>query len=99
MSKDNNSRSSTPEGGSANKKNGQLRQSAEALFVHELEALAAEDKHARPANWRLSPRAVVDYLMGGKTKKGIEISPKYIGNRRLIETAVATLATDRALLL
>ena len=27
------------------------------------------------------------------------ISPKYIGNRRLIEIAVATLATDRALLL
>ncbi len=26
------------------------------------------------------------------------ITPKYIGNRRLIETAVATLATDRALL-
>ena len=69
------------------------------LFAHELEVLAAEDKHARPANWRLSPRAAVDYLMGGKTKKGVEISPKYIGNRRLIETAVATLATDRALLL
>ena len=37
--------------------------------------------------------------MGGKTKSGAEITPKYIGNRRLIETAVATLATDRALLL
>jgi MoxR-like ATPase len=84
---------------SKDKKNGQLRQSAEVLFAHELEALAAEDKHARPANWRLSPRAVADYLMGGKTRKGFEISPKYIGNRRLIETAVATLATDRALLL
>jgi MoxR-like ATPase len=113
MSKDNNSRSSSPKGDSANnprssspkggsapKNNGQqLRQPAEVLFAHELEALAAEDKYARPANWRLSPRAAVDYLMGGKTKKGVEISPKYIGNRRLIETAVATLATDRALLL
>ena len=27
------------------------------------------------------------------------ITPKYVGERRLIETAVATLATDRALLL
>ena len=27
------------------------------------------------------------------------MSAKYIGNRRIIETAVATLATDRALLL
>jgi MoxR-like ATPase len=29
----------------------------------------------------------------------VEISPKYIGNRRLIEIAIATLTTDRALLL
>src|ERR687893_1819678 len=28
-----------------------------------------------------------------------EITPKYVGQRRLIELAVATLATDRALLL
>jgi MoxR-like ATPase len=100
MSKDSNPRSSGPKVSSADNRNGQqLRQPAEALFAHELEALAAEDRHMRPANWRLSPRAAVDYLMGGKTKKGVEISPKYIGNRRLIETAVATLATDRALLL
>ncbi|CCE03872.1 AAA family ATPase [Bradyrhizobium sp. STM 3809] len=77
----------------------QLRRSAEALHAHELEALAQEDTRPRPAQWRLSPQAVVTYLMGGRTKSGGEISPKYIGNRRLIETAVATLATDRALLI
>lgn len=76
-----------------------LRKAAEHLFAHELDALDAADDRERPANWRLSPRAVVDYLMGGKTANGVEISPKYIGNRRLVETAVATLATDRALLL
>ena len=37
--------------------------------------------------------------MGGKTASGKEIGAKYVGDRRLIETAVATLATDRALLL
>ena len=37
--------------------------------------------------------------MGGKLKGSPDISPKYVGNRKLIETAVATLATDRALLL
>ena len=37
--------------------------------------------------------------MGGKLENGFEVSPKYIGNRRIIEIAVATLATDRALLL
>src|SRR5258708_34465677 len=76
-----------------------LRSSAEDLFAGELEALGRDDERPRPANWRLSPRAVVSYLMGGKTASGVEITPKYIGNRRLIETAVATLATDRALLL
>ncbi|MGJ5080647.1 ATP-binding protein [Bradyrhizobium sp. HKCCYLS3013] len=78
---------------------GQLRRSAETLHAHELEALAQEDTRARPAQWRLSPQAVVTYLMGGRTRSGVEITPKYIGNRRLIETAVATLATDRALLI
>jgi MoxR-like ATPase len=77
----------------------QLRRAAEDLFAHELEALGRDDERPRPANWRLSPQAVVAYLMGGKTRAGGDISPKYIGNRRLIETAVATLATDRALLL
>jgi MoxR-like ATPase len=38
-------------------------------------------------------------LLGGKLDNGFEVTPKYIGNRRLIEIAVATLATDRALLL
>jgi MoxR-like ATPase len=37
--------------------------------------------------------------MGGRLDNGFEISPKYIGNRRLMEIAVATLITDRALLL
>jgi MoxR-like ATPase len=76
-----------------------LRHSAEANYGHELETLAKEDDRPRPAQWRLSPQAVVTYVMGGKTKSGVEITPKYIGNRRLIETAVATLATDRALLI
>jgi MoxR-like ATPase len=39
------------------------------------------------------------YLCGGKLPSGFEVSVKYIGHTRLIEIAVATLATDRALLL
>jgi MoxR-like ATPase len=42
---------------------------------------------------------VCTYLLGGKLDNGFEVSAKYIGNRRLMEIAVATLATDRALLL
>src|SRR5213079_1379564 len=43
--------------------------------------------------------AVVTYLLGGVAADGTPVTPKYIGSRRLIEVAVATLATDRALLL
>jgi len=76
-----------------------LRQSAEDIFGEELAALAKKDERERPPNWTLSPQAVVTYVMGGKAADGTVIAPKYVGNRRLIETAVATLATDRALLL
>ena len=72
-----------------------LRPHAEQLFADELAALAAVDDKPRPPGWRLSPSAVVTYLMGD----GDRITPKYIGPRRLMEVAVATLATDRALLL
>src|SRR5580692_32241 len=78
---------------------GRIRLSAEEIYAQELSALVAGDKFARPANWRLSPKAIVTYILGGKAADGTPISAKYIGSRRLIETAVATLATDRALLL
>ncbi|WP_143306336.1 ATP-binding protein [Chitinophaga vietnamensis] len=76
-----------------------LRQHAEQLFAQELEELKKQDSGARPHNWLLTPQAVVTYLIGGKLKNGFEVTPKYIGNKRLMEIAVATLATDRALLL
>ena len=76
-----------------------LRQPAETLFADELAVLSRNDTRPRPANWLLSPQAVVTYLLGGAAADGTPVSAKYVGNRRLIETAVATLATDRALLL
>jgi MoxR-like ATPase len=76
-----------------------LRQHAEQQFAEELAALAKADDRQRPPNWKLSPWAVLQYLMGGKLDGGMTITPKYIGSRRLMEIAIATLATDRALLL
>src|SRR5579872_5543882 len=76
-----------------------LRQHAEQQYAEELAELAKADERQRPPNWKLSPCAVRLYLLGGKLPNGFEVSPKYIGNARLIEIAVATLATDRALLL
>lgn len=76
-----------------------LRQPAEILYAAELAALAADSGERRPPGWALAPRQVVTYLMGGRAADGTVVSAKYVGDRRLIETAVATLATDRALLL
>ena len=75
-----------------------LREPAERLFANELEAIAAADKFEKPPGWRLSPKAVLLYIMGGKVSD-TNISPKYVGAPRIVEIAIATLATDRALLL
>ncbi len=76
-----------------------LREHAEQLFSEELEEIGKEETGKKPANWKLTPQGVVTYLLGGRLKNGFEVSPKYIGDRRLMEIAVATLTTDRALLL
>ncbi len=76
-----------------------LRPHAEDQYAAELAALDAADDRQRPPAWRLSPWAVVTYVLGGTLPDGTVITPKYVGTRRLVEVAVATLATDRALLL
>jgi MoxR-like ATPase len=78
---------------------GVLRQHAEQEFAEELQELGKADNRSRPPQWQLSPWAVATYLLGGRLDNGFEVTPKYIGNRRIIEIAIATLATDRALLL
>lgn len=76
-----------------------LRAHAEQQYAEELYELEKADTRHRPTNWRLSPWAVATYILGGTLDNGFEITPKYIGNGRLIEIAIATLTTDRALLL
>ncbi|GBF75298.1 ATPase [Paenibacillus sp. 598K] len=75
-----------------------LRQPAELLYRHELEALKAADTGKVPAGWQMSPQSVLTFITGGEAG-GVKITPKYIGNKRLVEMAIATLVTDRALLL
>jgi MoxR-like ATPase len=77
---------------------GILRRPAEVEYAAELEALRAADRDAKPEGWLLSPKAVRTYILGGKAG-GSEIRPKYLGSERVVEIAIATLATDRALLL
>lgn len=75
-----------------------LRLPAEKLYEKELKALIKEDKDKKPTGWKLSPKSVLKYIVGGNCGS-TEITPKYIGNDRLVEVAIATLLTDRSLLL
>ena len=43
----------------------QLRPHAEQAYAAELSALAATDDRPRPPRWRLSPWAVVNFVLGG----------------------------------
>ena len=71
---------------------------AEQLFQKEIEALIANETHPVPTGWKMSPKSVLTYICGGKCGK-MNITPKYIGHQRLVEIAISTLVTDRALLL
>ena len=75
-----------------------LRLPAEKLFQAEIDALIAAEKNPVPTGWRMSPQSVKTYICGGKAGK-TKITPKYIGHERLVEIAISTLVTDRALLL
>lgn len=75
-----------------------LRLPAEKLFQNEIDTLIAAEKNPVPTGWRMSPQSVKTYICGGKVGK-TEITPKYIGHERLVEIAISTLVTDRALLL
>jgi MoxR-like ATPase len=82
-----------------------IRQPAEIRCQHELAALAAHDRWPKPPGWRLSPRMVETFILGseepltGASSEPVAIAPKFVGDRRLVQVAIATLASDRALLL
>ena len=69
---------------------------AEEQFKEELEVLISAEKDPIPSGWKMSPKSVLTYVDGGIVK-GKKITPKYLGNRRLVEICIATLVTDRAL--
>ena len=78
----------------------EIRLPAERKHADELNALAESDKAGKPPGWALSPRAVELYIMGGdKPVGGVAITPKYVGDKALVQVAIATLASDRALML
>lgn len=84
-----------------------LRRPAEDEHALELAALAQADTDPCPASWKLSPRAVMAYVLGrepveatidGK-RRTVPITRKFFGDNALVERAIVTLASERALLL
>ncbi len=84
-----------------------LREPAEVCDADQLEALRQHDTEPKPGHWSLSPRAVLTYLTGGSTleltrggkKIPVEITRKFFGDEGIVEQAIITLASERALLL
>ena len=69
---------------------------AEVRHRDELLRLDAADTFTRPEGWKLSPRMVEKFILGDPA---MEISAKFVGDRDLVQLAIASLASDRALLL
>lgn len=85
----------------------QLRRPAEEQYADQILALQQNDKDPTPPAWKLSPRAVLDYIVGGKTLSAeingktveVPITRKFFGDRGIVERSIVTLASERALLL
>jgi len=85
----------------------QLRAPAEVRHADQLLALQQNDQDAKPRAWHLSPRAVLTYIVGGKTLKAdingkkvdVPITRKFFGDDGVVERSIVTLASERALLL
>lgn len=84
----------------------------ESRYAEELAFLAAHDAGPRPPGWRLTPRAVVTFVVGstgplelpdGAGAEGLPrrmtVTEKFVGERALVERCVVTLAGERGLLL
>ncbi|WP_405482672.1 AAA family ATPase [Streptomyces sp. NBC_00009] len=85
----------------------------EELYADELAFLGAYDSGPRPPGWRLTPRAVVTFVMGADeplrlpdgadagegVPRWLAVRRKFVGERALVERCVVTLAGERGLLL
>jgi len=72
-----------------------IRPPAETVFAEELTKLAAQPG-PRPAGWRLSPRAVRQFLIGDPA---LQISRKFYGDDALVERAIVDLMGEQGLML
>lgn len=90
------------------RKNVKIRFPAEELYDEELRALIQNDTYPKPPNWQLSPKMVELFITGSDEQfilkknggqKKVKITTKFFGDRNLIQKAIVTLASERALML
>jgi MoxR-like ATPase len=73
------------------------RPAAETLYADELARLAAQSADLpRPPGWRLTPRAVLAFILGDEK---LGLVPKFVGRRAFLERCIVALATNRGLML
>jgi MoxR-like ATPase len=73
------------------------RPAAEVLYAEELKRLAEQDADVpRPGNWQLSPLSVLKFILGDAD---LNLAPKFVGSRSLLERCIVALATNRGLML
>jgi MoxR-like ATPase len=85
-----------------------VRPPAEVIYAEELAALGACDSGPLPPGWKLSPKAVRQFIIGADAglthvsqgaKKTTIITQKFYGDDALVERCIVTLLGNRGLLL
>lgn len=81
-----------------------VKPTMEMRYEEELKALRANDHGPRPQNWKLSPKAVRDFILGTDKPllmedRTIPITKKFFGDDALVERSIVTLAGNRGLML
>ena len=76
-----------------------LRPHAEELFAEELDALVASDDGDKPSGWRMSPKAVLTYILGGEAKGKKIKGETYLKTYVLVKEGkdAAAIAAERQL--
>jgi MoxR-like ATPase len=73
------------------------RPATEVLYADELTRLtAASADQPRPPGWKLTPRAVLTFVLGDEK---LGVAPKFVGRRAFLERCIVALATNRGLML
>ncbi len=73
-----------------------VRLAPEHRHADELARLRAADQHPKPPGWKLSPRAVRQFILGDAA---LQVSRKFYGDDPLVDRAVVTLMGHQGLML